>query len=763
MITEIYIGDYKVDLFKDENIEFNSSVANTEDITKINTDYTKSFTVPASDRNNFLFKHYYNADIDNTFDARVKVSGEIKIDGFPFKIGRFRLEKVAVKNGVAQSYTINFWGNLVNIKDLLGESELTSLDLEQYNHTYDSFTVIEGLENGLLDKDIIYTIDNSTRQYLYNSNVSDVTNTPKLVNIANNNANIKGVRWNDLRASIRLSKVAQAISDKYNFNFTNDFFNREEIQNIYLWTNNNFNRAFTSEAKINFDTTDSPLFNLSTDSLNFETYVNSSIDKKRLIYTIEISQLYTMGEESSYTFTTLNNDEIIFKIPITSPEYFTEVIIESNDFKNNSLTFKIGASTFPNFTVNINFKEQSFNGTDWIDISTGTASVEDYMPTINYDVSANMPKIKIIDFLSGLFKMFKLVAIPQQDGSIYINTIDSFYREGTLRDFTKHFDVKNYDVERGILAKELSFNFQEPTTILNKQFKQNNVIAYGDSLLTLADENGTPLDGDKIDIQLPFETILYERIRDINTNVKTNIQYGLSLNESLESVIPKPILFYNNVVQLGIYSIKIEGGSSLNTTLNTASNTLGLATVTNSLLWNNEFSTWNGAFINNTLYSDYWQNYISSIFNIKKRIFKFRAKLPNYILTQLKLNDIIKIKESYYKINDYTVDLLTGLSSFNLINNFDTNFNLFAPSKKQFYQDFTAQTFKVYVSNSSVMNITLQDLGFGTSFITAVKNGNFIDITVTENNLTQNRDVFVNVNNGSGKTFQLYINQDNEL
>lgn len=762
MITEIYIGDYKVDLFKDENIEFNSSVANTDDITKINTDYTKSFTVPASDRNNFLFKHYYNADIDNTFDARVKVSGEIKIDGFPFKIGRFRLEKVAVKNGVAQSYTINFWGNLVNIKDLLGEIELSSLDFFAYNHEYSLSNVITGLETGLIDNNIIYTIDNSKRQYFYNSNSSNVTNEEKLVNIANNNSTDKGIRWTDLRASIRLSKVVKAISDKYGFNFSNDFFNREEFQSIFLWLNNNIEKAFTTIGLINFTTTDSELFDLTSDSLNFETFVNSNTDKKRLVYNFELTQLVPLEDLTNYELITRDNGVIISKEDLFG-NYNQTIIVESNDLVNHSYTWQIRAVQFPEFTVNLGFYYQTFNGTDWIDSTFESAEAFGSLIVSAFDVSANMPKIKIIDFLSGLFKMFKLVAIPQQDGSIYINTIDSFYREGTLRDFTKHFDVKNYDVERGILAKELSFKFQEPTTILNKQFKQNNVIAYGDSLLTLADENGTHLDGDKIDIQLPFETILYERIRDINTNVKTNIQYGLSLNESLESVIPKPILFYNNVVQLGIYSIKIEGGGSLNTTLNTASNTLGLATVTNSLLWNNEFSTWNGAFINNTLYSDYWQNYISSIFNIKKRIFKFKAKLPNYILTQLKLNDIIKIKESYYKINDYTVDLLTGLSSFNLINNFDTNFNLFAPSKKEFYQDFTSQTFKVYVSNSFVMNITLQDLGFGTAFITAVKNGNFIDIILTENNLTQNRDVFVNVNNGSGKTFQLYINQDNEL
>lgn len=762
MITEIFIGTQKIDLFKDETIDLNSSVANTDDITKVNTDYTKSFTVPASDRNNFIFKHYYNADIDNTFDARVKVQGEIKIDGFPFKSGKFRLEKVAVKNGLAQSYTINFWGNLINIKELLGEKELSFLNFEELNHEYTNANVKVGLENGLEDGDIIYTIDNSKRQYLYSTESSNNINSENLVNIANNNATDKGIRYTDLRASIRLSKVVQKISDTFGFNFSNDFFAREEIKDIYLWLNNNLERAFTTTGLIDFTTTDSPLFDLAENTLNFETFVNSSTDKQRLICEFDLTQLVAFEDLTTFEFIVRDNGKILSSKEVFG-NHLETIVVESIPLVSHSLTFEIRAVQFPDYTVNLTFFYQTFDGNDWINGTIGTAEAFGASLTPNFDVSANMPKIKIIDFISGLFKMFKLVAIGNDDGSIYINSIDSFYKSGTLRDFTKYIDVKNYDVERGNLAKEISFKYQEPTTLLNKRYKQNNNIAYGDNLLQLVDENNVPLDGDKIDIQLPFEVVLYERLTDIFTNQQTNIQYGLSVSDTLEPILPKPVLFYNNVVQLSSTSIRMEGGLILNTTLNTASSTLGLNTANNSLLWNNEFSTWNGALINNTLYSSYWQNYIESIFNIKKRIFKYKAKLPIYLLTQLKLNDIIKIKDSYYKINDYNVSLLTGDASFNLINNFDTNFNLFAPSKKEFYQDYTAQSFKIYVSNSSVMNITLQDLGFGTSFITAVKNGNYIDITLTQNALTQNRDVFVNVNNGAGKSFQIYINQDNEI
>ena len=86
MITTLYIQGSKLDQQKDESVEINSSVLDISDITRNTGDYTKTFTVPASKSNNKIFKHWYDANIDNSFDARIKVDGEIHLDGILFKI-----------------------------------------------------------------------------------------------------------------------------------------------------------------------------------------------------------------------------------------------------------------------------------------------------------------------------------------------------------------------------------------------------------------------------------------------------------------------------------------------------------------------------------------------------------------------------------------------------------------------------------------------------------------------------------------------------
>ena len=110
MKVDLYIGDSKLDLFEDENIEINLSVVDIENIESNTTEFTKDFTVPASNSNNRLFQHYYNADIDNGFDARVKVDGTIFINGFLFKLGKYRLSKVIVKDNNTSVTNLLFSG-----------------------------------------------------------------------------------------------------------------------------------------------------------------------------------------------------------------------------------------------------------------------------------------------------------------------------------------------------------------------------------------------------------------------------------------------------------------------------------------------------------------------------------------------------------------------------------------------------------------------------------------------------------------------------
>ena len=124
---QLYIGTERVDLFNDETVSLTQTIKNVKDLAKVFTEFTQTFSVPASSVNNKIFKHYYNFDISGGFDARIKADARLELNDLPFKDGKIALQGVELKNNLAHTYKITFFGNTVNLKDILGDAQLSSL------------------------------------------------------------------------------------------------------------------------------------------------------------------------------------------------------------------------------------------------------------------------------------------------------------------------------------------------------------------------------------------------------------------------------------------------------------------------------------------------------------------------------------------------------------------------------------------------------------------------------------------------------------
>ena len=83
--------------------------------------------------------------------------------------------------------------------------------------------------------------------------------------------------------------------------------------------------------------------------------------------------------------------------------------------------------------------------------------------------------------------------------------------------------------------------------------------------------------------------------------------------------------------------------------------------------------------------------------------------MPLRILLQLQLNDILEIKNNYYRIDNYSLNLLTREVSLNLINSFDVTINGMTSNISELYADNTAQTQSVSITNLG--NPSLNDDG----------------------------------------------------
>jgi len=260
MKVNIYAGqDYKkLDLFEDENISLTSKLSDIEKLSNVFTDFSDSFTIPASATNNQVFKHYYDFDIDNSFNANIRIPAYIEIDTIPFRFGEFQLESVTVKNFQPDNYKITFYSNTTQLSKLFDNDLLSELDYEkvdgvnvrafsglsQFDYLYNSTNVINSINNpSFKDGDLITPLINySDKDWNYGGGNSD--------NVKDISIDSGAIDDADLRPALRLIKIIEAIETKYGITFSREFFNTAPFQDLYMWLNEREENLLTGKQEV---------------------------------------------------------------------------------------------------------------------------------------------------------------------------------------------------------------------------------------------------------------------------------------------------------------------------------------------------------------------------------------------------------------------------------------------------------------------------------------------------------------------------------
>ena len=758
MIVEVFIENDKLDLFGDENIQITSAVADITDITKNVTDYSRSFTVPASSVNNRIFKNYYNANIDNTFDARLKANSSIYLDGVLFRQGKAQLNKVEIRKGNPSSYTLNFFGNLLNLSKLVGDDKLADLDLSAFEHPLIGSEVRTGLETGLFGGDVVYSLF-VKRQAFYDSNPSNDTDTENLVNIAyQGGANSNGIQFNEIRPSIKNIRIIEAIESKYGLTFSRDFFGRSEFSDTFILANRSSDLT-TGGGLVRpiYDGGDLTYIDLVTQIGSFTT--SSSPNPPNTFSNVILNFTVTpeVGFETvPYTIKYYRDGNLISTAFYLNGGVQTRENTFTTPFKTYEFYYEISSELEFSFTTNL--RQRGFDRSNFpliilaLDINSTSSS-----QTIGskFDFSLELPDIKIIDYLKGFFQMFKLVVLPTDETNLYVNTLQDYYKQGESFDITKYVDQENYSVERGELLNEISYNFEDPSTILNIEFEKQNNQFYGNEESTIRvdpiDPNSELIDGKSEEFSVPFEVIVYDRLTDLNDGLQTNVMYAPVIDEERKPVNPKPHIHYNINQDISLKPIGLIDESNNKLQVNSLNTPFHCEKITDpnfSLLFSQELNEWNGSTMLNTLFSNYHAQYISGIFNIKRRNYKYKAYLPFNIITKITLDDILKISENFYRIDNFTTNLTTGQVYLELISAFDVNINRVEADRTNILVDFNAQTTSVFVTNLNNPTLTKVDLGNGTGWLTLSINSGSVFFTFDANPDTLQRIMQVDLVQG---------------
>jgi hypothetical protein len=635
----------RIKLFDDEKISITSSIQNISDISKVFTDFSQTFTVPA-EGNNEIFKYWYENSLDNGFDARKRVESYIELDTINFRIGKLQLESVDLKNNKPNGYKLTFFGNLISLKDTFNGLLMKDLNAGTFDFAY-SDSIVRTKLTTQTNSDIKFPLISSLRPWNYGAgDANDISLVGSTIN------------FGELFPAIRLRAIFDLIAAKFNITFTGDFLSLDaRFLNAYLLLKNS--EIFVTNGqplKINYQSTQTVItgydFNISTDTLKFTAFNQNEPNREvtlRVTNSVAGIKYSLLVFKDGILLNTLNEISIVGTVNTLVLRDQTALASDSEyQFFLSSatpLTFTSDALCSTSFVEN----NQSFSNSFIITQSTAQTT------TTVLNVSSYFPDLKIEDFFTGILKMFNLTCFSNVTGVFIVEQIETFYAQGKTINIDKYIISDATNIERTKPFNVINFKYQKSESLLSTAFLSNNRLDYGDLKAEF------DVDGSEFAITLPFENPLF-------SGVTTNLSAGFLIKNDTRAYIPKPIVLYDYGTLQTVAPFFINGTST--TTYNAFGAESLIGTETFSLNFGQEQSPMTNNLLTNTLFSEYYSTYLNNIFNIKARIFKINAVFPISILTSIKLNDRIVIRDKRYTINSIDTNLLTREVSLELITDF---------------------------------------------------------------------------------------------
>lgn len=656
--VQIYIEGERLELFNDEKISVNSTVQNIADISKVFTDFSQSFTVPATPKNNAIFEHFYANEVDGTLNYNLRRDAFIEIDLNSFRTGKIQLEKSEIKNLYTDSYTLTFYGDVRSLKDRFAEDKLSQLDYSAYTHPYTGAEVLDRVTDIGMSYDVRYPLISSKRVWQY-----DEPTTP-----LDNIDTIDGrIFYDELFPAIKVARILDVLEATYGVTFSGSWLQTQRFQQLFMlcknaetFTNVTPTQRINITAESNAGGFDD-IYSVANDTATY-TYQDTEIgDGEHLMY----MDIQSLSGPCTYYIDAYRNGVLAGTYTGTTTQTIYWGNVLNVQGVNETFYFEVRADT----TVTIGIQLRSVFSFTVVDPLTGAQSTMTDLQLAtcanavlvgDLNIAQNMPDIKVSDFFSGLLKQFNLTCYPLSPTEFYLEPLEDWYARGVNYDITQYVTTDSIEIARIPLYKKIKFSYQKSESFMNNKFLGFFNRSYGDL------ESAFDYDGGEFSIQTPFENLQFNKFSG------TEIQVGYALKDepNFEPYVPKPVLlYYNGMVNIVANDFKFDDGNIIYNIGNYAlfGQDIVENTINYSLNWGLEVSTFYQSIISNSLYQTYYSNILTNLYDRKNRLTTVKCILPISILTGLKLNDKLIIRDKRYIINEMKTELTSGETTFTLI------------------------------------------------------------------------------------------------
>lgn len=211
---------YIVDLYENEELYFTKQFSDLLDFSSRGS-FSKTFRIPASERNVVSFGALYNVNVQTWFDFRRKVPATLTVQTIPISEGHIQVKTVYSNNDALYEYEIIFFGEAIDVTKSIGDKLLNQLDYSSLAHDLNYQNILDINSGGLFGNDICYTLTDK------GFNFAEVAGYRRVFDPAN------PVQQSELTLAIRSLWLFSKILDEAGVQYNLDSGMYDELKKMY--------------------------------------------------------------------------------------------------------------------------------------------------------------------------------------------------------------------------------------------------------------------------------------------------------------------------------------------------------------------------------------------------------------------------------------------------------------------------------------------------------------------------------------------------
>jgi len=658
--VSLIIGGVTADLYKGEDITLVKQAKDLTDLGATRTDFSRPFTIPATDTNNGIFEHFYNLDIDDPYPVHNKAEASINVKGVQIFEGVLELMNVTLKNNIPDSYEVNFYGRNKQLTTLWGDDYLRDINMN-LDHALTYTNVVASWGGTLESGQIRYPVIDfgSREQGAWNYSTAGM---------AQNSIAIDGgaIHPAELRPAVRLSTILTKCFTHISKTLTLD--SSIDDDNLYMMGMEKVGKFLDGyDAEVNAElvvdvsagtsyndlagfteNTDNDVrFNHTTGEFTAATVGNYTF---RLAFT-------SITSSRSFNIRARKNGNVMPNAPVqssgTSQTYTFTMFLQQGDV----IKFQVAETQGLAFTADL-----IYDLIDWPTFKTGaTILIED-----------GMPEVKITDFINGVLKMFNAV-LTTSDGVAYtMSPLTDYLNAGATKEWSDKIDTSVVKIDKQEVPESVKLMHKESEDLANISFKNAFARDYG----AVKYENAGLFDftSDGIEVESPFvimPTTLENQVDTAGVRTgTTDLEIYKYMDTDGEPIQVELSLFYWAGYETTAFTWKMVNDSAVVVDQTSFPyfrtwDDKPVASSDNSIAFSIETPP-SKAITTNTFLEKYWRPHLDRIFNPAMRRVQMTAYLDTTDWLELEMNDTIQIATRPYKIEKISYNMTEGRATLDL-------------------------------------------------------------------------------------------------